>query len=95
MTTSRAAFGSGRPTIDSDGSGAASAIGAPLTRRDRLLSWPEVRDRVGLSRTSVWRLERAGKFPLRIPISPGRVAWRESEIDAFVAGHWIPNNDAT
>jgi prophage regulatory protein len=57
---------------------------------DRLLNWFEVNARVRLGRSTVWRLERAGKFPLRIHISPGRVAWRESEIDDFVAGRWKP-----
>jgi predicted DNA-binding transcriptional regulator AlpA len=62
---------------------------------DRLLDFEAVQARVGLSRTTIWRIERAGKFPLRIQKSPGRVGWRESEIDAFVAGHWKPNSDAT
>ena len=61
---------------------------------DRLLNWAEVQARVRLSRTTVWRLERAGKFPRRIHVSPGRVAWRESEIDDFVAGSWKPDTDA-
>lgn len=47
---------------------------------DRFLSWSEVRPLVGISRTTAWRLERDGKFPLRFRPSPGRCAWRESEI---------------
>lgn len=62
----------------------------PPDRPDRILSASEVRDRVNLSRQTVWRLERAGRFPPRIHLSPGRVGWRESEIDAFVAGSWRP-----
>ena len=34
----------------------------------------------GLSRTSRWRLEREGKFPRRVQLSPGRVGWIGSEI---------------
>jgi prophage regulatory protein len=60
---------------------------------DRLLTWPEVQARVGLSRSTVWRLESVGKFPPRLRISPGRVAWRENEIDDFVAGRWKPKTD--
>jgi prophage regulatory protein len=58
------------------------------------LSWLEVHARVGLSRTTVWRREQEGTFPLRVRISPGRVAWRESEIDAFIAGLWTPEGRA-
>jgi predicted DNA-binding transcriptional regulator AlpA len=35
-------------------------------------------------------MEANGHFPKRVQISPGRVAWRESEIDAFVASRWYP-----
>jgi prophage regulatory protein len=41
---------------------------------------------ITLSKCQIWRLERAGKFPKRVPISPARHAWLESEIDAHVAG---------
>lgn len=39
-----------------------------------------------LSRVTRWRLERAGEFPKRVQISPGRIAWRISEII-----DWIEN----
>lgn len=57
---------------------------------DRFLTWPEVHERVRLSRSTVWRLQRAGKFPPRVRISLGCVRWRESDIDALVAGTWTP-----
>jgi prophage regulatory protein len=37
------------------------------------------------SKPHLWRLERAHKFPLRVPIGPGRYAYVESEIDDYVA----------
>jgi predicted DNA-binding transcriptional regulator AlpA len=52
----------------------------PAAPEDRLLSWPEVRARTSLSRTTAWRLQKAGAFPKPIRISPGRVAWRSSEL---------------
>lgn len=61
---------------------------------DRFLNWAEVQALVRMSRSTVWRLERAGKFPPRVRISAGRVAWRESEIRDFVAGRWKPKDDA-
>jgi len=32
------------------------------------------------SRTTIWREERAGRFPRRVQLSPGRVGWIGSEI---------------
>lgn len=39
---------------------------------------------VPLSDTTIWRMERRGKFPRRIAISDKRVAWRRSEIEAWL-----------
>lgn len=58
---------------------------APTTRDDRLLRWPQVREIVGLSRTTVWRLQKAGLFPDPIEVSANRVAWRERDIEAWCA----------
>ena len=44
----------------------------------------EVREAVGLSRTSIWRLEREGKFPKRRQVSAQRVGWITSEIMDWV-----------
>lgn len=52
---------------------------------DRLLPWPRVKDITGLSRTTAWRLQKAGDFPPPVVISPGRVGWRESELQAWKA----------
>jgi len=38
----------------------------------------------GISRTSIWRLERAGKFPQRIELIGGRVGWQSKEIKNWV-----------
>lgn len=54
------------------------------TETDRLLSWREVRARIPLARATVYSLRREGKFPEPIPISPGRVAWRESDLARWV-----------
>jgi prophage regulatory protein len=49
----------------------------------RFLSFAAVRDRVGKSRSQIWRDERDGKFPKRVQLGPGRVAWVESEVEAW------------
>ena len=39
---------------------------------------------VPISDATVWRMERRGEFPRRINVSPGRVAWRRSEIEQWL-----------
>lgn len=53
------------------------------------LSWSKVEPRVGISRTTAWRLQKRGEFPKPYVMSPGRVAYRESEVEAWKAsrGH--------
>lgn len=54
-------------------------------REDRLLPWVKVRAIAGISRTTAWRLQQTGDFPAPVPVSPGRVAWWESELTAWKA----------
>lgn len=49
-----------------------------------LLRKSVVLKRIGLSGTTVWRLERAGQFPKSIRLSPGAIAWRESDIEGWI-----------
>ena len=52
----------------------------------RLLRLNEVRQRVPLSKQTIWRLQRASKFPKSYPIAGGRArGFLESEIDAYIA----------
>jgi predicted DNA-binding transcriptional regulator AlpA len=37
----------------------------------------------GLSRTTAWRLQKRGEFPAPYAISPGRVGYREDEVEAW------------
>ena len=53
---------------------------------DRTLSFKRVRELTDLSRTTVWRMQKVGQFPLPIQISPGRVGWLESEVLAWRQG---------
>ena len=45
----------------------------------------ETIQRTGLSRTTIWRLERAGLFPLRRRIGRQAVGWLASDIDEWLA----------
>jgi predicted DNA-binding transcriptional regulator AlpA len=53
---------------------------------DRILRWPKVEPLVGISRSSVDRLERADRFPHRVNLTDYTVGWRLSEIQLWVAG---------
>ena len=53
---------------------------------DRLLRFPKVKEITGLSRTTVWRMEKLGTFPQHKSISSRMVVWLESEIVAWVKG---------
>jgi len=54
--------------------------GVPL----RFIRFAGVRDRTGLSRSTIWRLERRGVFPKHRRLSANAVGWLEAEIDDWV-----------
>lgn len=56
-----------------------------MTDNDRLLRRSEVEARVGLGRTSIYRLMRQGRFPEPLKVGPKAVRWPESEIEAWLA----------
>ena len=58
-----------------------TAISHPATR---LLDQTTVLEKVPVSRTTLWRMERAGQFPKRLQISANRVGWLETDVDAWV-----------
>ena len=39
---------------------------------------------ISYSKPHLWRLERSGKFPKRVPIGAGRYAYVETEIDDWI-----------
>lgn len=57
---------------------------------ERFLGWRQVKDLTGLGRTTAWRMRQAGDFPEPVPISPGRVAWRERDIAAWNESRGAP-----
>ncbi len=51
----------------------------------RLLRLAEVLDRVGYRKSSIYALAREGKFPAPVRLGARAVAWRESDIAAWIA----------
>lgn len=60
---------------------------------DRLLPWRAVREIIDISRTTAWRMQRAGDFPEPVLMSPGRVGWWESDLKAWKNAR-APRGDA-
>jgi prophage regulatory protein len=51
----------------------------------RLIPYEALRTKgIPYSKPHLWRLEKASRFPKRVPIGAGRYAYVESEIDAFI-----------
>ena len=63
---------------------AVTSVPSTLTNEPRFLRFPEVAKRVGLSRSSVWRLQRAGQFPQHRRLSPNTVGWWEPDVEAWL-----------
>jgi prophage regulatory protein len=64
-----------------------TAMGGQAQERARslkLLRFPAVRERTGLSRSTIWRLEREGEFPRHRRISANAVAWVEDEVLSWI-----------
>ena len=63
--------------------GDVAAEGALLA--ERLVPLRVVCAVTGLSRSTIYRMVGAGTFPRPVKISKARIAWRESEVMAWVA----------
>lgn len=56
------------------------------TTLDRLIRLrPDLENTVGLKRARIYELMRDGRFPLPVRIADRAVAWRESDIAAWIA----------
>lgn len=50
----------------------------------RLLSLKDVSSMTSLSKSTIYRLLRMGRFPAQKQITVGRVAWLASEVDEWI-----------
>ena len=51
---------------------------------DRVLRLNEVKRVTGLSRTTIWEMERTGRFPKHVQLTGKAIGWLESQI-----GEWM------
>jgi prophage regulatory protein len=56
-----------------------------LSTAERLVRLPEVRFLTGLGKSSIYDAVKAGTFPQAVRVTEYAVAWRKSEIDAWIA----------
>ena len=50
----------------------------------RIIRKPELMGIIGLSDVTIWRLEKAGKFPKRIRLGGNSTGWLASEVQAWI-----------
>ena len=50
----------------------------------KIMRLPDVVEATGKSPTTIWRDEKAGKFPRRRRIGPNAVGWRSDEIRDWI-----------
>ncbi len=51
----------------------------------RFLRRPELTNKIGLSASSIFALERAGNFPKHILLTPRCAVWDEAQVEAWMA----------
>ena len=51
---------------------------------ERFVRLPEVRNLTGMSKTTIWRLEKVGKFPKSIKVTTRVTVWKFTEIQAYI-----------
>ena len=62
---------------------------------NRLLKRPKVEALTGLSRSSIYARVKRGDFPAPVRISTNSVAWRQCDIDDWIASLPLATRDAT
>lgn len=54
-------------------------------RQEKFIRFGSLAEIVGLSRTTIYRLEQQGQFPKRVKLGSNSVAWRMSEVLAWMS----------
>ena len=60
---------------------------------DRLLRRREVEELTGLSRASIYRLMRSGRFPLPVRVSATAVRWKASDITVWIQSRPVATSE--
>jgi len=65
------------------------------TTTDALLRLPAVLAAVGMSRPSVYRMMKSGRFPQQIKLGTAAVGWLRSEVEQWIAGRVAQRGTST
>ena len=60
---------------------------------DRLLRRREVEELTGLSRASIYRLKRDGRFPSPVKVSDTAVRWKASDITIWIESRPVATSE--
>ena len=52
---------------------------------EQIIRKPELFSKLNLSDATIWRLEKAGKFPRRIKLGGNSVGWFSTEIEMWLS----------
>ena len=58
---------------------------------ERMLRLPDVMEATGLSKSTLYDLQRAGRFPQARRLSPRCVAWLSTDIQAWINSRLVRN----
>jgi prophage regulatory protein len=65
-----------------------------LCMAQRLIPYEALKTKcIPYSKPHLWRLEKASKFPKRVPIGAGRYAYVEAEVDAWIDARIAERDD--
>lgn len=51
---------------------------------ERIVRTKELLELTGLSRSTIWRMEKAGNFPKRVTLGEASIGWRWSEVNKWM-----------
>jgi len=66
-----------------------------MTNSTRILRRQDVRNRIGLPKSTIYALIKKGQFPAPIKLSERNSGWLESEIDSWVSERVQASRPAT
>lgn len=55
-----------------------------IAQEERIIRKPELFSKIGLADATIWRMEKAGRFPKRIKLGGNSVGWFETEINKWL-----------
>lgn len=64
------------------------------TPTTRIIRKPELLNMLGISDPTVYRMEKAGKFPQRLRLGGNSCGWLKAEVDGWIAERIAARNEA-